>query len=194
MWVAVIMLLPTFLITYNQDFMLHKFTSNSQIFVKCVLGGCVRSIKFCLAEGGCYYITTDESVVDAIRKHRMFRLGRITETIEEEAEEHKEEEQTETPLQDDYKPIKTKLTGRRFIAAVESEARQEEAEAETVSNDVQERGEEGKITIDSVKFYLEAKTYLKEVLHVDQQLISTKQKMKDYCNEHGIVFPNLTWQ
>lgn len=176
--------------------MRHYFRCSSQIFVKCVVGGCEKTIKFGLMDGGSYYVTRDEAVVEQIRKHKMFRLGKIRETIEEDPVQEEQVAEQSTVQNEQPNPIKTKLVGKRFLSTVQEDQNPKESAstpAEDADNRVQEDAEQASMEVDDIHFYLEAKNYLKNVLHVEPQLISTKQKTQDYCAEHGIVFPNLKW-
>ena len=186
--------------------MIFKFRSSSQVFVNVVTGCCTKTIKFgILAEGGSYYNTCDESIARQIRACKMFRIGRITEFAPEAEKSPVAPTHIETRKLEP-EAVKTKLTGKRTymrqpsatvindIPQRANDVRPEGNASGTVEETATEHtginDSDGGVQLSSVTSYMEAKTYLRNVLHVDAQQIGTKAKTQEYCQHHGIKFPN----
>lgn len=195
---------------------LYRFRSKSQhMLVVSVLGRRMK-IKFSTPyQGLARYSTSNEVIARQIRQSQAFKGGLIVEdesvvrkvTANSAAKPKQVKTPAETPawLKRSVKTV-SKPAGSPSNKPADAPCKNQKIKDETKRNEVPEEKEpegaktvEGKVvqdemfqmTPEDVDNYMDAKAYVRDVLHAD---VNRKEEVKAYCQEHGIVFPNFTFE
>lgn len=168
------------------------------------------------------YSTSEPEIAEEIRQSWQFRTGRILEDAPvsktaapppepEKAEsrpEEKPEEEKKAPawmkmVNKNDQPAH-KAVGGQQLAGGSTPSRDPDARQQETDKEQERRGAAGvqstmfdmedgeKMSLTEVFNYMDAKTYLRDVLKVDARDVRTKDQLQNYCKEHGIQFPNYT--
>lgn len=164
----------------------YKFKSRSALSFAVMHNGRQMYVNFSPAYRGLsFYITTDPSLADKIRKHRWFREGRIDEEVVEilpamEAKPY----QPAMPQE----PKRYSILGKPMSTSV---PKQHEPVAEMPQQvPAQESAASAAISPDEVSSFMEAKEFFITNYGLQRSDVANKDAVAALCKEFGVVFPN----
>ena len=206
----------------KQSDKLYRFRSKSQHIPIVSLLGRRYKVKFSTPYNGLSrYSTTSEVLAAQIRKSHPFRNGTIIEEepienrmpvkapVQVASEPEREEKRDELPawMKRSVKSLTPSPSPGTSLTPDPSPGRGENEDpplASLTPDPSPGRGENGTdgtdgkavqgqmfgLKLDEVETYMDAKEYVREVLGAD---VTKKDEVKAYCLEHGVVFPNFSW-
>lgn len=136
-----------------------------------------------------FYITTDASLAEKIRRHRWFREGRITEQAVEmdEPKEEKPFEPTMPPA-----PKKYSILGKTMAAPPAPKQAVKTPEEKPVMSDKESDKEDSlqAFNAEEVTSFMEAKEFFITNYGLHRSDVSSKDAIAQLCKDLGVVFPN----
>lgn len=168
----------------------YKFTSRSALSFAVTQNGRQTYVSFSPAYRGLsFFITTDESLAEKIRKHRWYREGRINEQIVEikPAQEEKPFQPTMPP-----EPKKYSILGKTMATNIQSKPQQKQ---EVVQNELPQAEQTISETApahvaEEVTSFMEAKEFFITNYGVSRSEVANKESIAQLCREYSIHFPN----
>lgn len=162
----------------------YKFKSRSALSFAVAHNGRQMYVNFSPAYRGLsFYITTDPSLAEKIRKHRWFREGRIHEEVVEiqpamEAKPY----QPAMPQE----PKKYSILGKSMSTAIPKPHDVVAESAQQATSTV------AAVTIspDEVSSFMEAKEFFIANYGLQRSDVANKEAVAALCKEFGVVFPN----
>ena len=170
----------------------YKFTSHSALSFAVTHNGRQMYVTFSPAYRGlAYYITTDASLAEKIRKHRWYRDGRINEQVVDMLPPAEEKKFTPTAPPE---PKKYSILGKSMSSPMPSVSK--EIQPEAVSATIQEEYQSSKeqastaIVADEVSSFMEAKEFFITNYGVQRSDVANKDAVAALCKEYNVTFPN----
>lgn len=167
----------------------YKFTSRSALSFAVAHNGRQTYVTFSPAYRGLsYFITTDESLAQKIRKHRWYREGRINEQIVEikPAKEEKPFQPTMPP-----EPKKYSILGKPMAVAQPVKSQQQEApQAKAITAEQAPTETAPALVAEDVTSFMEAKEFFITNYGLSRAEVANKEAIAQLCKEHNITFPN----
>lgn len=165
----------------------YKFKSRSALSFAVAHNGRQMYVNFSPAYRGLsFYITTDPSLAEKIRKHRWFREGRIhEEVVEIQPAIESKPYQPAMPQE----PKKYSILGKSMSTAV---PKQHDAVVGSVQQDTFQEPQASTATIspDEVSSFMEAKEFFITNYGLQRSEVANKEAVAALCKEFGVVFPN----
>lgn len=168
----------------------YKFISRSALSFAVMHGGRQIYVNFSAAYRNLsYYITTDESLAEKIRRHRWYRDGRIKEQVSD-LDERVEEKPLEPTIPPE--PKRYSIIGKKMSPASSAvnEQVQTEASTEKEENKMQNENTSKAFIAEDVTSFMEAKEFFITNYGVQRSDVSSKDAVSQLCKEYGVVFPN----
>ena len=168
----------------------YKFTSRSALSFAVTQNGRQTYVTFSPTYRGLsFFITTDESLAEKIRKHRWYREGRIKEQIVEikPAKEEKPFQPTMPPESKKYS-----ILGKTMATNIQSKPQQkQESVQEELPSTEQEMNETAPLHVaEEVTSFMEAKEFFITNYGVARSEVANKEAVAQLCREYSIHFPN----
>lgn len=167
----------------------YKFTSRSALSFAVAHNGRQTYVSFSPAYRGLsYFITTDESLAQKIRKHRWYREGRINEQIVEikPAKEEKPFQPTMPP-----EPKKYSILGKPMAVAQPVKSQQQETpQAKAITAEQAPTETAPALVTEDVTSFMEAKEFFITNYGLSRAEVANKEAIAQLCKEHNIAFPN----
>lgn len=170
----------------------YKFTSRSALSFAVTQNGRQTYVTFSPTYRGLsFFITTDESLAEKIRKHRWYREGRIKEQIVEikPAKEEKPFQPTMPP-----EPKKYSILGKSMATRTPVKPQQQQEESPVISETptVKQEPQEALsgMVAEEVTSFMEAKEFFITNYGVARSEVANKEAVAQLCREYSIHFPN----
>lgn len=170
----------------------YKFTSRSALSFAVTQNGRQTYVSFSPAYRGLsFFITTDESLAEKIRRHRWYREGRINEQIVEikPAQEEKPFQPTMPP-----EPKKYSILGKTMATNIQSKPQQKQNQTldEAVAHQQEPQETSAGMAAEEVGSFMEAKEFFITNYGVTRSEVASKEAIAQLCKEHDVVFPNYS--
>lgn len=170
----------------------YKFKAKSSLNFSIDHNGRAMYISFSPAyRGQSMFITEDAALAEKIKKHRWYREGRMTLTVEDAAEKAPEVKPTAAAVPE-RKPFN--LSGMKVQVAAPTEPAHEAVVAnppyeQSAEPEAESEGNEG-MKAEDVSSFMEAKEYMIDNFGIARSECPNKTALAGLMEQYGVEFPN----
>lgn len=183
---------------------IYTFYSNGAMGLNLRVQGIPVKVRFNNPNGGkASYVTTREAVAETLRRTLQFKTGAITEMEDlQQSLPRRGEQTTDNSQQTEEAKKPSWMTGSMTGGKKTTPSPSQGRENDDVNNDGQQATDDGeqvdlfgnplngKMGVEDVTSYMEAKEYLTGTLGVDTEMVRNKTLLMEYCEKNSIKFPN----